>query len=86
MFLPTDPCLVLEAPVPQLVAVICQIHACFDVFSMILAVFACPKTNFCNFRRYSDVTLEMEIYLILGICFFVLVKRCSLESQEDADY
>ena len=48
---------------------VCHIRARFHVFSVILAVFTSSSAPifFPNFRFHSPVTLELEIYLFLGI-------------------
>ena len=55
-------CLVLGASAFSYVA--CQFDVLLYLLSLILAVFSNWKASFCYFRRYSHVTLEMEIYII----------------------
>ena len=76
---------------PACICMVCLIRACFHAFPLILAVFTGSSASLDttpHFRTYSHVTPELDTYPILGIVelFFVLVKRWSLESQEDTRY
>ena len=53
--------------------VVCQIYAHFDVFLLVLAVFPSRRASFASFSYFSDVTLELETYLIIGIVFMTLL-------------
>ena len=73
LFAYKDPCLVLGAPAPQLVAVL---SARFMRALMYLHWFQLPRElvlavldNIPHFRYYYDVTLKLETYITLGIVF-----------------
>ena len=59
---------------PACSCVVCHFHACFDVFSLVLTVLFNSRATFCDLRRYSHITLKMELYLFLGIALMCYLK------------
>ena len=62
------------------------IHSCLLVFSLLLAVLASPRSNLLQFQTLFRCHPGNANFPYFWHCFYVLVKRCYAERQEDACY